>query len=185
MENTKCFNTLFLDRDGVINRHRPADYVKSIDEMDFLPGSLEALKLLSPLFRYIFVVTNQRGVGKGVMTAQALEEIHAYLQREVTAQGAHIDHVYSCTDIDKSSFNRKPNPGMALQAKQDYPEVDFLKSIMAGDSASDLLFARNTGMYSIFINTRVEKETINPGLYDEQYPDLYTFATNYIKNLHS
>lgn len=184
MENTKRYNTLFLDRDGVINRHRPADYVKSIDEMDFLPGSLEALKLLAPLFSRIFIVTNQRGVGKGVMTAQALEEVHAYLQRAVKDQGGRIDHIYSCTDLDKSSVDRKPNPGMALQAQQDYPEVDFTHSIMAGDSASDLLFARNTGMHSIFINSRVEKEMFNPELFDEQYPDLYTFATNYIKNLH-
>ena len=77
MKSTKPYSTLFLDRDGVINKQRPHDYVKSPDEFIFLDGVLEALELLSPLFDHIVIVTNQRGVGKGVMSRETLEEIHA------------------------------------------------------------------------------------------------------------
>lgn len=183
MDKTNKFTTLFLDRDGVINRHRPDDYVKTISELEFLPGSLEALKMLAPFFTYIFIITNQRGVGKGIMSSQALDKIHAYMLQEIVRHGGRIDRIYSCTDTDKSSPCRKPNPGMAWQAKTDYSDISFAQSIMVGDSRSDLLFARNTGMYSVFIDSKIEKEDINPSLCDAVFPDLYTFAKTY-QNIH-
>lgn len=182
---TPHFTTLFLDRDGVINRHRPGDYVKTTGELEFLPGSLEALKRLAPCFRHIFIVTNQRGVGKGIMTADALTEIHTYLKETIVRAGGRLDGIYVCTDTDQNSPDRKPNTGMAHQARRDFHDVDFTRSIMAGDSTSDLLFARNAGMYSVFIDSKTEKEPADPALYDARYPDLYTFACNYIKNLHT
>ena len=95
-----------------------------------------------PLFKHIIIVTNQRGVGKGIMTRKDLEEIHAYMINEVSGQGGRIDKIYVCTDTSDHSKNRKPNTGMALQAKDDFPDIDFTKSIMAGDSISDMLFAK-------------------------------------------
>ena len=129
MEDIKPYNTLFLDRDGVINQQRPHDYVKTTGEFIFIDGALEALRLLSPLFKHIIIVTNQRGVGKGIMTRKDLEEIHAYMINEVSGQGGRIDKIYVCTDTSDYSKNRKPNTGMALQAKDDFPDIDFTKSI--------------------------------------------------------
>ncbi len=139
-------DTLFLDRDGVINRHRPNDYVKTLDEFEFLPGILEALAVWSKRFKHIIVVTNQRGVGKGLMSEETMHDIHRRMVAEIELHGGRIDKVYYCTDTNNDSTNRKPNIGMALQAKADYTDIDFSKSVMVGDSQSDMEFGRKAGM---------------------------------------
>ncbi|MCC8172705.1 MAG: HAD family hydrolase [Parabacteroides sp.] len=179
MKNTP-YTTLFLDRDGVLNRHRPDDYVKNTGELEILPGVPEALKMLAPCFGHIFIVTNQRGVGKGLMTYAALQAVHARLLEEIARAGGRIDRIYCCTETNDSSPDRKPNTGMAFQAQRDYPEISLTRSLMIGDSASDMLFARRAGMHAVWIDSKSGKETINPDLYDERYPDLYTFACDYL-----
>ena len=176
MEDIKPYNTLFLDRDGVINQQRPHDYVKTTGEFIFIDGALEALRLLSPLFKHIIIVTNQRGVGKGIMTRKDLEEIHAYMINEVFGQGGRIDKIYVCTDTSDHSKNRKPNTGMALQAKDDFPDIDFTKSIMAGDSISDMLFAKNAGMRGVFIENKYGPGEVSKTRYQAHYADLLSFA---------
>ena len=141
--------TLFLDRDGVINKLRPDDYVKSWEEFEFTPGILDALARWNRRFKYIIIVTNQRGVGKGVMTTDDLEAIHQKMVQIIEAHGGRIDRIYCCTATSDADPNRKPNPGMAQQAKLDFPDIDFQKSIMIGDSESDILFAKNVGMKGI------------------------------------
>lgn len=173
------FTTLFLDRDGVINRQRPGDYVKNTAELEFLPGALEALRLLAGLFPRIVIVTNQRGVGKGVMTQAALDAVHAAMLEQIGQAGGRIDRIYCCTAVEPEHPMRKPNPGMALQACRENPEIRSAESVMAGDSVSDLLFARNSGLYSVFIDSKAEKETVAPELYDERYPDLLAFAHSF------
>ncbi|MDR1402236.1 MAG: HAD family hydrolase, partial [Tannerellaceae bacterium] len=158
MENIKPYNTLFLDRDGVINIQRKGDYVRSVEEFLFIEGSLEALKILSSLFTYIIIVTNQRGVGRGLMTLTQLEEIHTFMLRMITSEGGRIDKIYCCPDTGANSSNRKPNTGMALQAKQDFSGIDFLKSIMAGDSISDMQFAEKAGIPAILIGNNYKPE---------------------------
>ena len=147
-----AFDTLFLDRDGVINVLRPHDYVKSWDEFEFTDGAIEALRMLSPLFRHIVVVTNQRGVGKGVMTEEALRTIHRRMIEAVAAGGGRIDAVYYCADRNEDSPNRKPNTGMALQARRDFPDIDFSKTILVGDSGSDMEFGRRIGARTVLIH---------------------------------
>lgn len=139
-------DTLFLDRDGVINVWRPGDYVKTRSEFVFREGILEALAFWNKQFRHIFIVTNQRGVGKGVMTPEALEDIHSMMLEAILAAGGRIDRIYLCTAVDDSDPMRKPNPGMALQAMRDYPEVSMEHSVMVGDQESDRQFAENCGM---------------------------------------
>jgi histidinol-phosphate phosphatase family protein len=151
---------LFLDRDGVINRRLVGNYVKSWDEFEFLPGVLEAIALFARKFRHIFIITNQQGIGKGLMTEDDLARIHQKMQKEIEKAGGRIDAIYFCPSLAAAkSPRRKPAPGMALEAKKDFPDVDFSKSVMAGDSVSDMEFARNAGMYALFIGSR------------EQYPD--------------
>lgn len=145
------FNTLFIDRDGVINKHRPDDYVKCWDEFEFLPGVLDAFVLLAKSFRRIILVSNQRGVGKGLMTEVDLQDIHQRMVSEIIHAGGRLDRIYYCTDTNNDSLNRKPNSGMALQAQKDFPDIIFKESVMVGDSMSDIEFGERLGMKTIFI----------------------------------
>ena len=145
--------TLFLDRDGVINRKLDSDYVKSIGEFDFLPKVKETISEFKKMFGRIVIVTNQQGIGKKLMTEEELEEIHDFMVSYLNHQQVLIDEVYFCPDLAaQNSINRKPNIGMALQAQEEFPEIDFSKSIMVGDSLSDMEFGKNAGMKTIFIN---------------------------------
>jgi D-glycero-D-manno-heptose 1,7-bisphosphate phosphatase len=144
--------TLFLDRDGVINRRLPGDYVKTWPQFEFLPGVLTAIAGFSTLFKRIIVVTNQQGIGKGLMNEVQLAGIHGRLKETVEAAGGRIDAVYFCPHLAADNCTcRKPNPGMALQAQADFPEIDFSRSVMAGDTASDIQFGLNLGMITVCI----------------------------------
>lgn len=144
--------TLFLDRDGVINKRLPGDYVKEPAEFEFLPGVLESIAAFSKLFGRIIIVTNQQGIGKGLMTENDLQKVHQHMLSEIEAAGGHIDAVYHCPGLAEDDPPcRKSNPGMALQAKEDFPEIDFGKSVMIGDSESDMEFGRRLGMKCILV----------------------------------
>ena len=148
--------TLLLDRDGVINEKLEGDYVKYWDQFVFCNGALRALEKLAKVFLRIIVVTNQRGVGKGLMTGEQLELIHQQMMKEIAKSGGKIDKIYSCLDHNDSSPARKPNIGMGLKAKSDFPEIDFSKSIMVGDSVTDIEFANKLGMKSVYISSSSE-----------------------------
>ncbi|MDR3706083.1 MAG: HAD family hydrolase [Paludibacteraceae bacterium] len=169
--------TLFLDRDGVINRRIVGGYVCHASEFEFLPGVLEALALLAPRFDYIFIVTNQQGIGKGIFTEDDLATTHQYLIKEVTATGGRIDKIYCCPALEKDgSNNRKPNPGMGLQAKADYPDIDFKNATMVGDSKSDMLFGKNLGVKNVFLTNGEPLTDDVAALAEEVYVDLLDFA---------
>ena len=144
--------TLFLDRDGVINRHRPNEYVTRWEEFEFNPGTLEAMAFLTKYFGKVIVVTNQQGVGKGMMNRQTLEEIHFSMCEEIARHGGNIDAVYYCPHLSSIKPNcRKPEIGMALEAKENFPMIDFYKSVMVGDSDSDMEFGNRMNMHCIRI----------------------------------
>lgn len=144
--------TLFLDRDGVINRRLVKRYVKSWEEFEFLPGVLEAIPLLNQYFNRTFVVTNQRGIGLGLMSVEELNKIHQRLMAEVESRGGYIDRIYFCEkQLDEKPNCRKPEAFMALQAQKDFPEIDFKRSIMVGDQPSDIAFGMNLGMKTVWI----------------------------------
>ena len=170
--------TLFLDRDGVINLHYPNDYVKNWDEFYFLENVLDAIKKLSEIFKRIIVVTNQQGVGKQLMREEDLRFIHSEMLREIRKYGGRLHATYSATDIRENDIKqmRKPNIGMARQAKKDFPEIDFAKSIMVGDSVSDLEFGRNTGMLTVFIGEEQKLRDEQKKLADCFCDSLFSFA---------
>lgn len=151
------YDALLLDRDGVINVLRPGDYVKDWSEFEFCEGATEALRLLSPLFRRIVIVTNQRGVGRGLMTMSDLELIHGRMLSAIRDAGGRIDRIYCCTSTDEADPRRKPNPGMAEEVVADFPDIDLSRSLMVGDSASDLEFARRAGVPAVILE---EPETL-------------------------
>lgn len=151
--------TLFLDRDGVINRRLPDDYVKTTDEFEFLPEVPDALRKLAQIFGRIVVVTNQQGIGKGLMTEDDLTRIHDYMCSTIEENGGRIDKVYFSPHLkSEGNARRKPGIGMALEAKKDFPEIDMEKSIMAGDSESDMRFAGQAGMKAVWINCEGAKD---------------------------
>lgn len=165
---------MFLDRDGVINKRLVDDYVKNWDEFEFLTGVPEALKIFHRYFDRIFVVTNQQGVGKGLMKKEDVEHVHIKMLKHIHMEGGRIDKIYYCPELAENNPDcRKPSPGMAMQAKRDYPETDFTNSIMVGDSKSDMIFGRRLGMLCVFISNR----NVDINRYsDIIFPDLVTFA---------
>lgn len=110
--------TLFLDRDGVINVEKESDYIYNWDEFIFYDGVKQALKIFNGLFGSIVIVTNQRGVGRGLMTEQDLKTIHSRMLQEIESAGGRIDKIYYCISTDIDDPRRKPNPGMAFEAKK-------------------------------------------------------------------
>ena len=168
--------TLFLDRDGVINYEKKDDYIRNWEEFKFYEGAKEALKIFAKKFGTIIVVSNQRGIGKGLMTEDDLSGIHQNMQRELEGAGGRIDGIYYCTAVDAKAIYRKPNPGMAFSAKRDFPEIDLGKSIIAGNKPSDMLFGKNAGMYSVYIaSTHPETPFPHPNI-DLRFNSLSDFA---------
>lgn len=164
--------TLFLDRDGVVNVENVGSYITNWNEFRFCEGTLDALKQLNDLFGTIVIVSNQRGVGKGIMTLEALKEISSNMTLAVADMGGRIDKVYVCTATEDDDHNRKPNTGMALQAKEDFPEIDFKKSVMVGNALSDMEFGKRLAMHTVFLTTKHEPFILPHDLIDEQYPSL-------------
>jgi histidinol-phosphate phosphatase family protein len=139
-------DTLFLDRDGVLNRLLEGDYVKTWEEWEWMPGVLEALALWARKYPRIVLVTNQRGVGRGRMTDAALAEVHARMLQEIQAAGGRLDLLLVCTATEDSDPRRKPNPGMFQEACALLPGIEPQRSVMVGDSDSDAQFAARCGM---------------------------------------
>ena len=145
-------HTLFLDRDGVLNRHLPGDYVKSWAQWEWMPGVLEELPKWAGQFEHIVLVTNQRGVGKGLMSDEDLSRIHARMMTEILDAGGRIDLLLSCTAVSEADPRRKPGIGMFTEAAALLPGIDAKSSVMIGDSASDAAFAKNCGMQFILLS---------------------------------
>ena len=145
-------DTLFLDRDGVLNRHLTGDYVKSRAQWEWMPGILSELAQWSRKFRRIVLVTNQRGVGKGLMTDADLADIHAAMLQDIHAAGGRLDLILTCTALDENDPRRKPQPGMFYEAQSLFPDIDAKSSVMLGDSPSDAAFAANSGMDFILLS---------------------------------
>jgi histidinol-phosphate phosphatase family protein len=168
--------TLFIDRDGVLNHEKHEDYVLNWNEFKFYDTTIEALAILAPLFKKIILVTNQKGVGKGVMSVDDLDNIHKNMLAAIKHGGGRIDHIFYCTDLDSNSYNRKPNPGMAFQATQLYPDINLSKSIMIGNRISDMGFGRNAGIHTVFLSTTHPEIDFPHPLIDLRFENLLDFA---------
>lgn len=150
--------SLFLDRDGVINKELRKDYVKTWEEFKFEDGALSALAKLNSIFGVIVIVTNQRGVGAKIMSEESLHHIHQKMISEIEMNHGRIDKIYFAPEEDRSDIHRKPNPTMGIHAKNDFPEIDFKKSVIVGNSISDMQFGRALNMTTVFID---EKQKYN------------------------
>jgi len=158
--------TIFLDRDGVINEKAPeGDYIKSPGELKLIKGAAETIKYFNDKGFFVIIITNQRGIGRGVMTENDFEKVMDKLKGELAKKDAYIDAYYYCPDVDDTSPCRKPNVEMFLQAKRDFPEIDFKNSFAIGDSVRDVEAGKRVGVKTILV---VEKKQVN-----EEKADFY------------
>ena len=147
--------TLFLDRDGVLNRKIEHGYVLNPGMLEVLPGAADALRALGGRFGTMVIVTNQRGVGRGLMSAADLESVHDRLLVTLQAGGGRIAAIFVCPhDLAAHCDCRKPNTGLALQAKARFSSIDFSRSVLVGDSASDMEMGRRLGMLTVGIGAQ-------------------------------
>ncbi|MEZ5046269.1 MAG: HAD-IIIA family hydrolase [Chitinophagaceae bacterium] len=144
--------TLFLDRDGVVNKKIENGYVTHWDKFEFLPHTFQALALAKKYFKRIVLVTNQQCVGKQIISENELNAIHDFMLKEIQLHGGNIDAIYVAPQLAKENHqDRKPGIGMPLKAQIDFPEIDFQQSIICGDSISDMEMGASLGMKKIFI----------------------------------
>ena len=146
-------DTLFLDRDGVINVKLDGQYVKNSDEFEFMIGAETAISKLSKIFNRILIVTNQQGIAKGIMSDNDLGILHKYMLFEVKKNGGVIDKIYYCPHLATESCNcRKPNPGMIQQAMIDFPEIKVEDSYLIGDSDTDIIAGNKMGLITVKVD---------------------------------
>jgi len=144
--------TLFLDRDGVINHQILNNYVKTIEELKIIDGVPEAVGFFTKLFGRIVIVTNQQGINRGLLTEEQLDALHDYILNLFEMHGGKIDKIYFAPQLaTESGYYRKPGVGMGLHAQKDFPEIDFRKSVIIGDSESDIQFGTKLGMKTIML----------------------------------
>lgn len=171
--------SLFLDRDGVINKEEAGTYVLDYESFEFLPGVLDAMARFDKLFQYIFVVTNQQCVGKGLLEENKLNAMHENMQRDIEKHQGRLDAIYYCADLaTENPPNRKPEIGMALQARIEFPQVDFSRSIMVGNYITDMQFARNAGMISVLVEEKERVNDENIVYIDHYYDSLLALSRN-------
>ena len=149
---SRKLETVFLDRDGVLNEKMPeGEYVRSVRDLRVLPGVPEAIARLNRAGLRSIVVTNQRGMALGLYSAADLDAIHAELQKSFAVQGGHIDAFFHCPHDNQECDCRKPLTGLFHQAVAQFPSIDVTTSVMIGDSLSDIEFGRQLGMLTVFV----------------------------------
>ena len=153
------FRTVFLDRDGVINRKMPeGQYVTAWQHFELLPGVPEAIARLNQAGLRVIVVTNQRGIALGLYGLSDVDHIHIQLNERLALSGAHIDSFYFCPHDKRECNCRKPLPGLFNQAQKDFPDIQPETSLIIGDSLSDIEFGKNLGLKTIFIEGHAEHQ---------------------------
>jgi len=134
--------TVFLDRDGVINKDSK-DYIKNPSEFEFIPKSPEAIALLTQNGFRVIVITNQSMIGRNISTQESLDAIFEKMKTGVEKAGGRITDIFFCPHAPKDKCScRKPQPGMIFLAKKKYA-INLAKSFMIGDSEKDIALARN------------------------------------------
>ncbi len=142
---------LFLDRDGVINRDK--GYVSKIENFEWIQGASSCIRTFKSRGWFVFIVTNQSGIARGLYTEEDMQVLHKWMLSALAEDGAEIDRIYHCpyhaegeiAAYRKDSFDRKPKPGMLLQAMADFP-VQREASFLIGDKDTDIQAAHAAGI---------------------------------------
>lgn len=142
---------LFLDRDGVINVDK--GFVRAVSDFQWIEGAASTIAAFNARGWLVFVVTNQSGIAHGYYTETDMHQVHAWMCAELAKSNAHIDRIYFCPfdengtvpEFTRESFDRKPRPGMIIQAMTDFA-VDKDRSFLIGDKETDIAAARAAGI---------------------------------------
>ncbi|MFX0082901.1 MAG: D-glycero-beta-D-manno-heptose 1,7-bisphosphate 7-phosphatase [Candidatus Hodarchaeota archaeon] len=181
MSITNKNRAIFLDRDGVINRE--VNYLSDPDLFEFIPGSIEALKILKQKGFLLIVITNQAGIARGYFSEETLNQIHDKMNRILYENNIILDDLFYCPhhpDFTGACNCRKPNPGMMLKAKKKY-NIDLQASFMVGDTLIDIETGKLANCKTILVLTgygtkqRKKIDSIKP---DFIYDSLLEFAKN-------
>lgn len=151
VRGTQIKRAVFLDRDGVLTRSLVRDgkgfAPRTLKEFEILPEAGEACRSLKKAGYLLIVATNQPDVGRGLISAEVMEEMHRRLQQELP-----LDEILSCTDPSEAPGpRRKPSPGMLLEASAKW-NINFQTSFIIGDRKSDIDAGEAVGCRGIFIN---------------------------------
>ena len=177
--NWSNLSTVFLDRDGVLNKKAPeGEYVARWKDFQILDGVIEALGRLRRSGLRTIVVTNQRGVALGRYSLRDVEAIHAKFQELLGANGAEVDALYVCPHDRQECNCRKPLPGLFVQAAADYPGISAAESVMIGDSLVDMEFGRRLGMRTILIEASIDASAEEPTAGDEKARQMADFRSS-------
>lgn len=153
---------VFFDRDGIVNRSPGPGYVERWADFHLLPEFVAALRIVTERGWEAVIITNQRGVGRGIMSQASLDEIHANLRSALTAHGLSLRDIRVCTATDDADPRRKPNPGMILEAARLHG-LDLARAWMIGDSEKDVQAGRRAGCRTIRVapaGTRTEADVL-------------------------
>lgn len=175
---------IFLDRDGTINIEK--DYLHKIEDFEFEPGSLEALKIFNQLGYEVIVVTNQSGIARGYYSEEDLIKLNKFMVEKIKEAGGNVLECYFCPhhpekgigDYKKDCQCRKPNPGMLNEAMKKY-HISKEESYMVGDKVSDIEAGERAGVKPILVKTgygmkTLEKNKVNAPVFE----NLFEFAKN-------
>jgi D-glycero-D-manno-heptose 1,7-bisphosphate phosphatase len=155
----RALSTVFLDRDGVVNEKMPENfYVTSWEQFRLLPGVVEAISRLNRAGMRVIVVSNQRGVARGLYTEEDVRAIHSQFQSVLKTKGAHVDAFYFCPHEKGQCNCRKPLPGLFESAIAEFPDITAVTSVMIGDSHSDIEFGKRLGLLTVFIEGAPERQ---------------------------
>lgn len=165
---------LFMDRDGVICAD--CGYVRTPAEVVFLPGALSAIRRVAQLRAAIVIVTNQSGVGRGILSLEELHSVNGYVADSIVRAGGRIDAIYWCPHHPTEARGsycvdcdcRKPKPGMLRRASQDL-DLDLNASVMVGDRITDVEAGRRAGTWTVLVGTTTT-DLLRQA--DGQYPSL-------------
>lgn len=170
-------STVFLDRDGTLNRKAPdGEYVTSPDDLVLLPGAARAVRRLNDAGVRVVLVTNQRGVARGLMSADDYRAVHGRLCAQLAAAGAHLDAAYACFHEQASCACRKPQPGLLLRAAAEDPAIRLEESALVGDSCSDIEAGRAAGVLTVLL-AEATSGAARPCRPDAVAPDLAAAVT--------
>ena len=149
------YDTLFLDRDGVINKKLAGRYVTDFTEFEFIEGSAQAIINLKSVFKKIFVVTNQQGISKKFMSVEDLEDIHFKMEEAISSKVKYIDKIYFCSHLEIENCTcRKPGIGMLVQSQLDFPEINISNSFLVGDSETDIEAGKKFGLKTVKVDNK-------------------------------
>ena len=162
---------VFLDRDGVINENLDNDYVKIWDEFKFIPKAKKAIKALTDAGWIIIIISNQAGIGKGIMSAQAVEEVNTRMIYEIERNGGRVKALYYCPHKpDDGCECRKPKPGMVIRAAREFG-IKPSESYLVGDNITDIQAGMQVGCKTILVKTGLGKGYLRGRSQLSVYPD--------------